>query len=148
MLSDKLSRRPPATGEFNERILITEQVIEPAQYADEQYLKNIQAKWYSAAIYNQQPISPKNYENNTPSNENDTGIWVRIDNDYLPQINHNIYRPYRRYGQKIDYIYKINKIGQEFISKGLYYFVCRTDIIKDVKLVRLDKPTKLYIPFS
>jgi hypothetical protein len=148
MFADGLSRRPPSLGDMNEYVHIFEKVINPSDFVDEQWLSNVQSKWLAASIMKRNPLAIDAYANKAPVIEADTGIWIRATDSYVPQAGQYIYHPYRYNGMKIDYLYVINKIGQEFYKQGLIYLICRTDISNDSRLAPLKKPMPETRPFQ
>jgi hypothetical protein len=143
MMQDGLQAAPPPLGEMNNIVYITDKAIASSQNLNEQYFKNIQAKMTWAAIRKPQPFKNSNYENQVNKDLNDAGIWTRLEVGFMPQVGMTIYHPYRMQGLSIDYVYKVNEIGQKFFHMGLIYYKCRTDIINDARLKPLEKLSPL-----
>lgn len=148
MPADRLQRRPPDLGSLNQWVTITDKKISDSVKVSEQFFINSQKITCAASIVKPQPISNFAYENKDPAMISDVGVWIRQQGDYMPEIGHLIYHPYRYNGKKIDYVYRINKIGQEFFHQNLLYLICRTDIINDIRLGELNKPQISYVPFQ
>lgn len=142
----KTIRQPPNLGDINERIFITDKNLKHNDLTDLSFLSNTQAQWFKASIVNFGAIAPANYTSKNEADVSDTRIWIRSNLQFMPSSGNKVYYPMRKYGQEIDYVYLINQLGVEYYSRGLLELICRTDIINDRRLQKLNKLTPSNVP--